>query len=204
MLEELEEMENKLYKLNEALWDHIPFECTKCGKCCHGVRFINLTIPEIIRISKRLGLTPKKFVKKYCIIDGYYIYLKRKEGKSGITCVFQENNLCKIHDVKPFQCRFYPFYSTRQVIYDTIIPKLFDVRMIRPIIRVRDFDILFGDLLIFLIREPECELSKNIWLNINDLLPRIRPILMKIALLRERLLFNMYKNIAYLMTEILR
>ncbi len=92
----------------------LAFECTQCGNCCSGAPgYVWVTREEIRRISLRLGRTDGTLSKehlrrvglnKYSLTErpgGDCIFLTRADGKSG----------CSIYDVRPLQCRTWPFWS---------------------------------------------------------------------------------------------
>lgn len=78
--------------------------CKKCGLCCIGVD-INVTIEEMEKILQYLG---EKDPKEY--FEAVFPFIRIK--KVGNRCIFLENNKCKIYQVRPKQCRDYPFVST--------------------------------------------------------------------------------------------
>lgn len=92
--------------------------CKKCGKCCKSTDFekrIVIIYPsDLLQISKKLRISEKEFACKYCEkdfiqCDGYIIniyILKNNENK----CIFlAEDNLCKIFNNRPIQCRNAPY-----------------------------------------------------------------------------------------------
>lgn len=93
-------------------------KCKKCGKCCKSTDFekrIVIIYPsDLLHISKKLNISKRKFIQEYCIkdsiqCDGYVInmyVLKSNENK----CIFlTADNLCKIFDDRPLQCREAPY-----------------------------------------------------------------------------------------------
>lgn len=91
--------------------------CRKCGHCCsHGSGF--LIKKDHKRIAKALGISEKKLKERYLEeIEKfntrlYRPKLKKFEGKENLPygkCVFLKEKgtemLCKIHKVKPLQCK---------------------------------------------------------------------------------------------------
>jgi Fe-S-cluster containining protein len=83
-------------------------ECRKCGHCCkHGTGF--LVSDDAKKIAKFLGISEEELKKKYLEkIIKFNTTLFRpksvKKGKPYGVCVFYDND-CKIHQVKPLQCR---------------------------------------------------------------------------------------------------
>jgi len=89
-----------------------PSKCSECeGNCCIGESgYIWVNKEEIKNISKFLGISEEEFIKTYLIKVGYKYSIKEKKYKDGYACIFFENG-CKIYDVRPTQCRTYPFWD---------------------------------------------------------------------------------------------
>lgn len=90
----------------------MEFKCKKCGFCCkNGI--IILYPEDINAISVYLGLQTVDFIRMHCKktkisidsfsdIDVYYLDVSN-------SCEFlSEENLCKINEVKPLQCKLSP------------------------------------------------------------------------------------------------
>ena len=84
--------------------------CKKCGKCCsYGSGFV--LEKEIPRIAAFLKIKNEDFIKDF--LEETEIFhtkvfkvksLKNQDKPYG-PCMFLDNNLCKIHAVKPLHCR---------------------------------------------------------------------------------------------------
>ncbi|NOX60207.1 MAG: YkgJ family cysteine cluster protein [Planctomycetes bacterium] len=95
----------------------LAFECQQSGNCCSGEPgHVWVTKAEIAAIAKYLGIDdgwlPKKYLRRvglrYSLTEhagGDCIFLQRNNGESGCTG-------CRIHEVKPTQCRTWPFWDT--------------------------------------------------------------------------------------------
>lgn len=88
------------------------FACSRCGACCRKQKAVLLTLQDIFRISRHLGLKPGDFFRKYCTRSAKFnsdgvkrFYLKADGG-----CPFLRDNACSIQDVKPIACAMNPFY----------------------------------------------------------------------------------------------
>lgn len=88
------------------------FVCKQCGVCCKNQKAVLLTIYDIFRASKELGMSPNGFFKKYCTRSAKFnsdglkrFYLKAQGG-----CPFRIDNQCSIQAVKPVACARNPFY----------------------------------------------------------------------------------------------
>jgi Fe-S-cluster containining protein len=86
--------------------DGKDFECIKCGACCKWEGVVVLTPEDIGRIAKHLSVDKDEFLEEYTKKQGKNIVLKNKPESS--SCVFLEDNKCKIWDVKPKQCADFP------------------------------------------------------------------------------------------------
>jgi Fe-S-cluster containining protein len=114
-------------------------ECVKCGYCCNQRSCIP-TPKELIKIAEFLKLSPQDCINTYFAVDkkngdsnlyvkpigvnqmdlkGKFIPSERtfNEGK----CIFlDENNLCKIHSVKPQAARQLECWNTNKEFFDSV------------------------------------------------------------------------------------
>ncbi|MFH1654380.1 MAG: YkgJ family cysteine cluster protein [Pseudomonadota bacterium] len=80
--------------------------CEKCSELCKNEPgwFLH---EEIEQVARFLGISKDEFVEKYCethqLGNALPLSPKRKQKKK--ECIFFENGLCKIHEVKPFECK---------------------------------------------------------------------------------------------------
>ena len=89
---------------------NVSFICNHCGRCCGDtkdrIRRILLLKTDVASISKELLLKNHEFTEEISGFEPYIYEMKKTEdGK----CFFLENNLCKIYEIRPLICRFYPF-----------------------------------------------------------------------------------------------
>jgi Fe-S-cluster containining protein len=90
-------------------------DCTKCANCCRTLR-PGFSHDDIARIARHLNLTDEEFIAAY---------LERNEDGDCRTkttpCPFLgDDNLCTIYDVRPENCRGYPFTDTPDFVRMTI------------------------------------------------------------------------------------
>lgn len=84
-------------------------ECKQCGYCCsHGSGF--LIGDDLKNIAKYLKITEKEVKQKYLeekeLFNTKLLRPKlKKSDKPYGKCIFLEDKKCKIHKVKPLQCR---------------------------------------------------------------------------------------------------
>jgi Fe-S-cluster containining protein len=83
-------------------------DCLACAHCCKTTPPI-LKIRDVKRIASFLKMGPKQFRRKYILedVDGELSFRK-------VPCEFlEEDNKCKIYDVRPESCRGYPHTDIR-------------------------------------------------------------------------------------------
>ncbi len=86
------------------------FECKRCGACCAGESTVSLSPQDIQNIASFLKISKKEFLEKYTVLkDKSRIEMKTQNG----YCIFFDlsNKACKIHPIKPFKCKEWPFPS---------------------------------------------------------------------------------------------
>jgi Fe-S-cluster containining protein len=93
------------------------FSCTKCGDCCRGfdeAEGVVLVRSDVARLARGLGQTIKAVLSKYCtrisvVKSGQRFGLHKLKAIKG-ECVFLSvDGKCKVHRVKPVQCRRGPW-----------------------------------------------------------------------------------------------
>jgi len=87
----------------------VQFECVKnCSACCElSGGFVFLSADEAISIAKYLELDQDLFLKWFTIEAEDQFVLRDGENEH---CVFLEDGICLIYEVRPKQCRTYPFW----------------------------------------------------------------------------------------------
>lgn len=88
----------------------LRFECTACGKCCAGAPgtvFMNRA--EADRIARHLQLETDDFLRQYAY--PYKHGHSLREVGENYACIFFKDNRCTVYEVRPTQCRTYPFWS---------------------------------------------------------------------------------------------
>jgi Fe-S-cluster containining protein len=91
-------------KIHEEAFQHI--DCLECANCCKSISPI-ITDKDIERISRSQKMRPAVFTEKYLQLD------KDNDYVFNLTpCPFlDEDNYCKIYDVRPKACSEYPHTS---------------------------------------------------------------------------------------------
>ena len=119
-------------KLSKQITNGFYFSCEKCGACCKGFDEgeVYIYLKDIKRLVKYLNKNGKNhtlntFSKKYLKITSQEFYWKVPKTSLGKTykvdtlgfkfigddehCEFLgKNNLCTVHEARPFQCQAFP------------------------------------------------------------------------------------------------
>ena len=94
-------LDQKIHQLHEEVFSCT--DCLECANCCSttGPSFAD---KDIGRIAKHLRIKPSEFTEKYLRIDEDKDYVLQQ-----VPCAFlDEDNRCKIYDVRPKACREFP------------------------------------------------------------------------------------------------
>ena len=95
----------------------LRFHRTRCGNCCAGATgYVEFSPVELEAMARRVGLTPQEFLDRHaCRRRGWWCLKEILVGDSS-DCVFLEREpetgmtCCAIHEVRPSQCRSWPFW----------------------------------------------------------------------------------------------
>ncbi len=87
----------------------LRFECRRCHACCKArgeYVFVYIEDQEVEPIARALGLSPRAFLKRFCT---------RHEGERVLRfeeelCPLHDGRGCRVHPVRPVQCRTWPFW----------------------------------------------------------------------------------------------
>jgi Fe-S-cluster containining protein len=107
----------------------LNFTCTCCGNCCTGgPGYVWLSDEEVRRLAAHFNITPEEAVEQYCRkIDGKLSLKETRSASGTYDCMFlteikpprtsrkgdvlvQAKRVCGIYDVRPLQCRTWPFW----------------------------------------------------------------------------------------------
>lgn len=91
-------------------------QCSSCGgKCCIGKSGnIWITVQELSRLAKYLGVSFDELMQKYVEKRGYRFSIKEAQIDLGnYRCIFfdMEKKQCSIYNLRPRQCRTFPFWN---------------------------------------------------------------------------------------------
>lgn len=88
----------------------LRFKCTGCGGCCTGSPgYVWVSPSEAEAMAERLNIPLEEFLKKYTRRIGNRVTLK--EHPKTYDCVFLKGKRCELYDVRPKQCRTFPWWS---------------------------------------------------------------------------------------------
>jgi Fe-S-cluster containining protein len=97
--------------MTHELWygDGLSFECQKCGGCCGGFPgYVWLTDEEIGTIAAHFGMGREAFLKQYTRHEmGRHTFRE----VSNYDCIMLKGGRCGIYDIRPVQCRTFPFWD---------------------------------------------------------------------------------------------
>jgi hypothetical protein len=78
------------------------YTCHACQRCCYG-KAIRVGPYEVLRLSRRLGITTTEFLSRYTEAGGTVLVTK-----DDTSCVFLDEHGCSVHPDRPLACRIYP------------------------------------------------------------------------------------------------
>ena len=86
----------------------LQFSCQPgCTKCCEVRGFVYITESDLQKMALYVGLSAKAFEKKFVVRFKRMLRLRKPPGAQ---CHFLTGAGCSVHEVKPVQCRLYPFW----------------------------------------------------------------------------------------------
>jgi hypothetical protein len=80
-------------------------DCTKCANCCRTMDVV-VSGTEMTRIAAHLDMRLEDVLRLYTVFDPH-TRERTLAGRDG-ACVFLDNNLCMIYEVRPKTCRDFP------------------------------------------------------------------------------------------------
>jgi hypothetical protein len=95
------EVDELIHTQHEIVFSEI--NCLDCANCCKTTPAL-LSQNDINRIAKHLKISNKEFISQYTKTDddGDTVFKQT-------PCIFlQQDNTCKIYDIRPFACKDYP------------------------------------------------------------------------------------------------
>lgn len=109
-----------------SLEPEVWFECQRCTACCRWPGDVRLEDSEIGPMAAFLGLAEEEFIERYTRLRTNRQGLSLIE-KPNHECIMLDGNDCRIHPVKPHQCKGFPnlwnFPGWREVCKAVPVPK---------------------------------------------------------------------------------
>jgi Fe-S-cluster containining protein len=88
----------------------LRFTCQRCGCCCTGAPgYVWLRNEEAAAIAARLGMGPEDFVARYA--RSVFGKVSLREEADGRCVLFESGSGCRAYEVRPRQCRTWPFWA---------------------------------------------------------------------------------------------
>jgi len=82
--------------------------CKSCGNCCRLAGYVRLRNDEAERIAEFLGEDAGRFIQNHTRLTRDRQHLSLLETAGGECVWLTPDARCRIHPVKPAQCRGYP------------------------------------------------------------------------------------------------
>ena len=90
--------------------DGLRFSCQRCGSCCTGAPgYVWLQTEEAAAIAARLGMESAGFLSRYT--RRAFGGLSLREEADGRCVLFESGSGCRAYEVRPRQCRTWPFWA---------------------------------------------------------------------------------------------
>ncbi len=86
---------------------HPVFDCRQCGDCCAGRGGIHVKPREVEEMAALLNMPVEDFCRAY--VESSALGPRLMVADNGFCVFLMEGNLCRVHPVKPFICRQWPF-----------------------------------------------------------------------------------------------
>ncbi len=86
----------------------LRFECQRgCTRCCEVEGYVYLTEADLENMARFTRLAPEEFERRYVYRTRHLLRLRKPRGKQWH---FLETGGCRVHPVKPVQCRLFPYW----------------------------------------------------------------------------------------------
>jgi hypothetical protein len=91
-----------------AIHSAMRFQCQPgCIRCCEQKGFVYVTREDIARLAEHLGITRAEFKRRYLCGTAPLLRFRKQRQKQ---CPFLLSDGCSVHEVKPLQCRSFPYW----------------------------------------------------------------------------------------------
>ena len=86
----------------------IRYQCQRCGQCCRWPGEVVLTDPDVTAMAAHLNQSEHEFIQEHTALRQSRGGLTLKQRDDGACALLDGNKLCRVHPVKPAQCRAFP------------------------------------------------------------------------------------------------
>ena len=86
------------------------FQCLRCGACCKWEGPVRVDMEEITQIAAFLAIEKDIFIRDFTRLAPDRKSLSLLEKEDGSCLYLDEEKGCLIQQVKPLQCREFPFH----------------------------------------------------------------------------------------------
>tara|TARA_Y100000310_G_C20696019_1_gene825801 strand:+ start:1840 stop:2550 length:711 start_codon:yes stop_codon:yes gene_type:complete len=90
------------------------FKCFHCGECCvNPATQINITVGDLVRLSKEKGISIKSMFGKYVGIVPFQTeeeFIYEMDLGLHIPCEFRSGLRCSVYSARPMNCRLFPLW----------------------------------------------------------------------------------------------
>ena len=84
------------------------YVCQRCTACCRWPGDVNVSEEEVSVIAEFLGMEEHEFVQEFTRINDNRTGLSLVDREGSSACIMLDGEDCRIHPVKPTQCRGFP------------------------------------------------------------------------------------------------
>ena len=84
------------------------FVCKRCGACCRVPGVVRVDEADVERLAGALGMSVEAFTAAYTELAPGRTGLMLAGDPEGACIFLGEDNLCRVHEARPRQCRDYP------------------------------------------------------------------------------------------------
>lgn len=84
------------------------YECRQCGACCRWPGNVRISDDELISLALFMEMSTEEFTQHYTRLAHDRRGLSLIDAEDNACIMLDEANRCRIHAIKPKQCRDFP------------------------------------------------------------------------------------------------
>jgi hypothetical protein len=88
----------------------LRFGCTGCGDCCRQPGSVYFDWKTLRRMARHLGMSASQFRNAFDVRWDPEHGVHFLDAEDGSGCPLLDGDRCRVHPVKPEQCRAFPFW----------------------------------------------------------------------------------------------